>query len=106
MSKAQIRWPDGKRIAVFVTAMFEVWSEGKAPTYGVQTTALKPGQIDYGGINWSQYGGRVGIWRIMRTLDHFGIRGTVAANAKCTEIFPDVFTQIAKSGHQIAAHGI
>jgi hypothetical protein len=33
------RWPNDERIAVLVTVMLEVWSEGKSP----MTTSLKPG---------------------------------------------------------------
>jgi hypothetical protein len=60
------RWPHDEKIAVMVTIMFEVWSEGKAPPYSPMTTALKPGTPDLLGISWSQYGGKTGIWRFMR----------------------------------------
>ena len=39
-------WPNGKKIAVSVTVMFETWSEGAAPNYSVQTTHLKSGTVD------------------------------------------------------------
>ena len=52
-----------KSLAVMVTIMFEVWSEGKAPPYSPMTTSLKPGTPDLLGISWSQYGGKTGIWR-------------------------------------------
>jgi hypothetical protein len=32
-----LTWPNGKKIAVSVTVMFETWSEGHAPNYSVQT---------------------------------------------------------------------
>ena len=50
MGKRPFGWPDGKRIAVTMTAMLETWSEGKPPPYGVQATPLKAGTIDHGGI--------------------------------------------------------
>jgi hypothetical protein len=36
-----VTWPNGKKLAVSVTIMFETWSEGHAPNYSVQTTHLK-----------------------------------------------------------------
>lgn len=105
-SAGNYRWPGGKRVAVYVTAMLEVWSEGKAPTYTVQTTALQKGAVDYGGIAWSRYGGNVGAWRIVRTLNEFGIRGTFATNAMVTKIYPELIAEIVRSGHDIAGHGI
>ena len=46
-----LAWPNGKRIAVAVTVMYETWAEGKAPNYSVQTTHLKPGTVDLAGAH-------------------------------------------------------
>src|ERR1043166_4371909 len=74
--------PNNARIAVLVTVMFESFSEGKAPPYSPMTTALKPGTRDPLGISWARYGGKTGIWRIMRVLDEFAVRGTVCISGK------------------------
>jgi allantoinase len=97
-------WPNGKRIAVAVTAMLETWSEGKAPPYGVQASPMKPGTIDLGGIAWGSYGGKIGVWRIINLLKSNGIRGTFGVNARCSELYPDAVAQIVKSGHDVAGH--
>jgi len=97
-------WPNGKKIAVSVTVMFETWSEGAAPNYSVQTTHLKSGTVDHASKAWSTYGGRVGVWRIIRMLDRLQIPGTFFTNGRCTEDYPDAVKQIVKSGHDIAAH--
>ena len=34
-------WPNGKRIAVLVSVLFESWSDGKSPHYFTRTTPLK-----------------------------------------------------------------
>jgi peptidoglycan/xylan/chitin deacetylase (PgdA/CDA1 family) len=99
------RWPNGKRIAVAVAVMFETWPEGKAPSYSVQTTHLKPGTQDHAGHAWSTYGGRVGADRILRCLDRTGVPATFFTNARCTEIYPEVTRRIVAAGHDIAAHG-
>ena len=104
MNQTKFSWPDGKRIAVVATAMLEVWSPGKAPSYSIQTTSLKNGQVDHNGIAWSRYGPEVGIWRIIRMLDHFKVKGTIAASAMCTEMYPKAIEQIVKSGHEICGH--
>jgi peptidoglycan/xylan/chitin deacetylase (PgdA/CDA1 family) len=97
-------WPNGKKVAVSVTVMFETWAEGKAPTYSVQTTHLKSGTIDHAGKAWSTYGGRVGVWRIIGMLDRLGIPGTFFVNARCAEEYPEAVKQIVRSGHDIAGH--
>lgn len=68
MNKVISQWPNDKKLAVLVTVMFEIWSDGKAPPYSPMTTSLKPGTIDLLGISWSQYGGKTGVWRFMRIL--------------------------------------
>lgn len=97
-------WPNGKRVAVSVTVMFETWSEDHAPTYSVQATSLKKGVVDHAAKAWSTYGGRVGIWRLIRLLDDHGIPGTFFTNARCTELYPDAVKQIVRSGHDVAGH--
>jgi peptidoglycan/xylan/chitin deacetylase (PgdA/CDA1 family) len=98
------KWPGNQKLAVMVTVMFEVWSEGKAPPYSPMTTSLKPGTPDLLGISWSQYGGKTGIWRFMRILDDADIKATVCLNAKAAEDFPEAVKELAKRGHEIAGH--
>lgn len=99
------RWPGNKRVAVAVTIMFETWSEGKGPSYSVQTTHLKPGTKDWSAMTWGQYGGNVGVWRILRALERRGVRATFAANARSTEVYRDAARTIVAQGHDIAGHG-
>ena len=104
MEKMITSWPNGKKLTVMVTIMFEVWSEGKAPPYSPMTTALKPGTPDLLGISWSQYGGKTGIWRFMRILDDIDIKATICLNAKAAELFPEAVKQLHARGHEIAGH--
>src|SRR5262245_8463205 len=99
-----LTWPNGKKIAVSVTVMFETWSEGHAPNYSVQTTHLKPGTVDHASKAWSTYGGRVGVWRIVRMLDRLQIPGTFFTSARCTEEYPAAVRQIVASGHDLGGH--
>jgi allantoinase len=99
-----LTWPNGKNLAVSVTVMFETWPDDSAPSYNVQTSHLKKGTVDHAGKAWSTYGGRVGVWRIMRMLDRLGIPATFFVNSRCAEVYPDAVKQIVKSGFDIAAH--
>ena len=99
-----VTWPNGKKVAVSVTVMFETWAEGKAPNYSVQTTHLKPGTVDHASKAWSTYGGRVGVWRLLNMLDRLAIPATFFTNARCAEEYPDAVRQIVKSGHDLGGH--
>lgn len=103
-SSNQACWPNGKRVAVSVTVMFETWSDESAPNYSVQTTALKKGTVDHAAKAWSTYGGRVGVWRLIRMLDRLQIPGTFFTNSRCTELYPEAVNQIVRSGHDVAGH--
>jgi allantoinase len=98
-------WPGGKRIAVLVSILFETWSEGKSPSYFPRTSPLKPGTVDRGAIQWAQFGGNEGLWRIIRTLDRYSVPATVFCSGKAGELYPEVIAQAARSGHDIAGHG-
>ena len=101
-----LTWPNGKKIAVSVMAMFETWSENSAPTYSVQTTHLKPGTFDHASKAWSTYGGRVGVWRVIRLLDRLQVPATFFTSAQFTQEYPQAVKQIVKSGHDLAGHSI
>ena len=100
-----VSWPDGKRVAVLVSCMVETWSPGHWPTYFTRTTPLRSGTLDLAGVNWSQYGGREGIWRLLAILSNHEIKGTVQLNGKSAELYPDVVKAAVSAGHAIVAHG-
>src|SRR5262245_29058509 len=97
-------WPNGRKVAVSVTVMFETWPDDSAPSYSVQTSHLKKGTVDHAAKAWSTYGGRVGVWRIMHMLERLRIPATFFVNARCAELYPDAVKQIVTSGSDIAAH--
>lgn len=98
-------FPGGRRLAVLVSVLLESWSAGRSPTYFTRTTPLKPGATDHAGIQWSEFGGREGIWRILRVLERAQAKATVFANALAAERFPDAVRAIVGAGHDLAGHG-
>src|SRR6202035_3970529 len=97
-------WPNGARIAVVVTCLMENWSDDKGPPFSVQTTSLKPGTHDRAAMTWGTYGGRAGVWRLLKILDDNAVPATFVANAHSLELAPQAAEQMLKSGHEIAAH--
>src|SRR5476649_1349620 len=97
-------WPKDARIAVVMTCLWENWSDGKGPPLSVQTTSLKPGTHDRAAMTWGTYGGRAGVWRLMKIMDDNQVPATFVANARALELAPAAAKQAIKSGHEIAAH--
>jgi peptidoglycan/xylan/chitin deacetylase (PgdA/CDA1 family) len=104
MQELKYEWPGKARIAVMVTVMFEAWPEGKGPPYGPMASALREGTLDLQSISWAHYGGRTGIWRLMRLFDAHQVKATVCANAKAVERFPEAAKELVACGHEIAGH--
>jgi peptidoglycan/xylan/chitin deacetylase (PgdA/CDA1 family) len=105
MDRIHAGWPNGHRTAVVISVLFESWSDRKSPSYFARTTPLKPGSIDRGGIQWGEYGGKEGIWRIIRTLDRCNMRGSFFCSGRSAELYPDVFKHLAGSAHLVEGHG-
>ena len=82
IERPRIQWPNGAHVALWVIPNIEYFS-----------LLERPGGYGGGGkvpdvVMWSErdYGNRVGVFRIMDTLDRYGIRATVALNSNlCTE---------------------
>ncbi|TNC07711.1 chitin deacetylase [Methylobacterium terricola] len=87
-----LTWPDGNRIAVNVTLDFDamllrrLWNE---PTL----------QIAKG-----EFGGRVGIWRLLELFDGHGVKATVFTPGRICELYPDVLHRAVRAGHELADH--
>jgi peptidoglycan/xylan/chitin deacetylase (PgdA/CDA1 family) len=105
MTVPAFSWPHGKRVAILISLLLESWADGKSPSYFTRTTPLRGGAVDHAGVQWSSYGGKEGIWRLIRTLDLCHLRGSVFCNARSAELYPDAIKQIVKSGHLVEGHG-
>lgn len=66
MDPKRLAWPNGARIAVLTTVLLKSWSPGKGPGYFPRTSTLPPGSIDHGAVQWGEFGGKEGIWRLAR----------------------------------------
>ena len=105
MSSQPFAWPEGRRVAVIVSVLLETWSDGKAPSYFPRTTPNKPGIPDIAGINWSTYGGKEGVWRLLRIVNECGIKSTLFCNGRSAELYPDAVNGFVRAGHDVAGHG-
>lgn len=99
-------WPNGKRLAITVGVMLELWTEGKAPQYGPNTSSLKPGTLDHARIDWSHYGAREGVWRLKGILDRHDVPATFWPSGRVLELYPEAIRAIDRSpaGHTLGGH--
>jgi peptidoglycan/xylan/chitin deacetylase (PgdA/CDA1 family) len=96
------RWPDGKRLAVYVAVGVEDYrADG-------HTEDLLPGiaRPDLVNTAWRDYGNRVGAFRLLDRLAEFGIPPTVLLNTMVYDSAPDVVEAARRHGAEIVAHGV
>lgn len=83
-----VKFPGGKRLALMIYVNIEhvpFGSVGGAHAIYPGTLQLNPDILNHG---WRDYGNRVGLWRIMRAMDRYGMRGTVNLNSDVCREFP------------------
>ena len=108
----RVEWPEGARIAVSIVVNYEEGSE-RTPLLGDAAhesaadlpSARPPGARDFQTESQWEYGGRVGIWRLMRILDEHGVKATFNVSALALEHNPAVGLEIVAAGHDITGHG-
>ncbi|MFO1080089.1 MAG: polysaccharide deacetylase family protein [Reyranellaceae bacterium] len=85
-------WPGGARIAVNFTADFDAMLLRRVLNE-------PPSQLAKG-----EFGGRVGIWRLIELFDSHGIKATIFTPGRICELYPQAVRAAARSGHEIADH--
>ncbi|HTF49800.1 MAG TPA: polysaccharide deacetylase family protein [Pseudonocardia sp.] len=66
------------------------------------TASLVPDALNYG---WRDYGARVGIWRLIDSLDRHGIRASVLLNSDVCERYPQIVEAGRRRNWAWLAHG-
>ncbi len=99
--------PDGARVALWVNPNIEFFAlDDVMPGNLNERVAREHARIP-NVRNWSlrDYGGRVGVWRLMRVLSRYGIRASAALNSAVCDAYPDVIDEAMRLGWEIMGHG-
>ena len=107
-ARAQLTWPGQARLAACVFLYLEHWALLPAPG-AVRDPRFRDHygefQPDYRSYTWREYGNRVGIFRLLDSLDRLGMPVTVAANAAALARYPHLVELLLRRGCEFAAHG-
>jgi peptidoglycan/xylan/chitin deacetylase (PgdA/CDA1 family) len=85
-------WPQGVRIAVNFTADFDAMLLRRVLNE-------PPMQLAKG-----EFGGRVGIWRLIELFDSHSVKATIFTPGRICELYPQAVKAASRSGHEIADH--
>jgi peptidoglycan/xylan/chitin deacetylase (PgdA/CDA1 family) len=106
-----LRWPGGALVAVNLVVNYEEGGEYSLPDDGINDTwgeysfQYGPEIRDLGTETHMEYGSRVGIWRLCRMIDAFGIPATFNACALALERNPPLCEWLRERDHDILGHG-
>src|SRR5246500_1394278 len=85
-------YPPGIRMAVSLTVDFDAMLLRRA-------SHEPPMQLAKG-----EFGGRVGIWRLLELFASHDIKATIFTPGRVCELYPDAVRAIAADGHEVADH--
>ena len=105
IDRKPLKLPDGGRVVVWPIVTVEVWDSDEPPARAVLSPpggkAFVP---DIPNWTWSEYGMRVGFWRIMEIMQKNGITPTLSLNAMVCDRYPRVAQAALDAGWEFMAH--
>jgi allantoinase len=101
-----VRWPDGAHVALLVVPALEWFPLDMQGKPFKPPGALVTAYPDLRHYTLRDYGNRVGIFRMMKALDRFGIRASVAMNAAVAVRYPRLVAACVDRGWEIIAGGL
>ncbi|MEQ7129402.1 polysaccharide deacetylase family protein [Actinopolymorpha sp. B11F2] len=103
INRQPIRWPDGARVAFYIGLNIEHFHVDQPSTsINAATASLVPDALNYG---WRDYGPRVGIWRVIESLDRHGLRASALVNSEACQRYPEIIEAGRARNWAWLAHG-
>jgi allantoinase len=101
-----IKWSNGAKIAIWIVTSLEFFPlNPKGVPFKAPGSMVTP-YPDYRHYTTRDYGNRVGVFRIMKSLEKFSLRGSYAVNSKVAERYPFLIEEINRRNGEIIAHGV
>ncbi len=98
-------WPNGARLAMSLSLMFEGGGQPISGAGGVIPDPIEKGVPDLPTNAFFAYGHYEGIPRVLDLMDKHGIKLSSFMIGKAVETCPDLAQEIVRRGHEAAAHG-
>ena len=95
-----LAWPDGKLMCCTFRVAYEAFRKSGRFKHSSKL------DVNVASISHANYGGSVGIWRLMDIFDRNDIRATIGANGLAVEKWPETIKAAYQAGHEIASHGM
>jgi peptidoglycan/xylan/chitin deacetylase (PgdA/CDA1 family) len=104
--RKKVTWPGGARVALLVVPALEWFPLDMQGKPFRPPGALVSPYPDFRHYTLRDYGNRVGIFRVMKALDRFGVRASVAVNAAVASRYPSLIKACVDRGWEVIANGL
>jgi len=104
--RAPVLWPNQSKLAVWVNVclqFFPLNQQGKPFKVPGGMTMPYPDLRHY---SLRDYGNRVGVYRLLKAFDRYGISPTFAMNTRLAERTPYLLGAVLERGDEISCHGL
>lgn len=98
MQRHRVTWPNGEYLACTFRVAYEAFhGSGKFK----KDSKIR---INQASLSHAEYGGRVGIWRLMELFDRYDVKSSINLNGLAVEMWPESVKALHAAGHELAAH--
>ena len=104
--RKKVDLPNNQKVAIWITILSEFFPlnpKGKPFKAAGSMVTTYP---DFRHYTTRDYGNRVGIFRLWKSLEKFNIKCSIAINSEVASRYPILVQEINRRGHEIIAHGI
>jgi len=105
VDRQPLKLPDRARLVLWPIVNLEVWDIGRPmPRQVLPAPTGMPFLPDVPHWSWHEYGMRVGVWRFFDLFGRYGIRPTLAVNARVCEDYVRVAEEARRQGWEFMGH--
>ncbi len=109
-NRGVLRWPEDARVALCVIVNLE-HMEWQTPEGAYRSASLSGGAWrlpypDYIGYSHREYGHRVGVFRVLKTLEKYGVPATIAMDSLTAQHYPYLVDYCKERGCEFIGHGV
>jgi len=101
--RPRISWPGGKPLAVWLNVSVQHFPMNPSAALKLPGSMTMP-YPDLRHFTLRDYGNRVGIYRLLRAFDQFGLRPSFAVNAELVQRYPALLDALLARGDELLGH--
>ncbi len=109
-TRSPLRWPSGSPLAIGALVLLEHYEwDPPSDAYSLRNSSgglIKLPAPDYVQLTHREYGHRVGVFRLLDTLERHGIPVTVAVDKLTAVHYPWLIDHLMQRGCELVGHGV